>query len=643
MRHAVVRAICQLTCSCKSSKIGDDRSTLKKTGIQMVENADQLGRMFGKYRIVHQVGRGDLADVYLAVDSAADTQVAIKLLHTELNDEEVEKFLSQTRTISNLSHPHIVRMLDFGLENNNPFLVMDYAPYGSLRQHHLRGTRLPLSTIVSYVKQIAAALQHVHDQHLIHRDIKPHNMLLGPDHEILLSDFGIAVVSQSMGYRRQKVQEFEGTILYAAPEQLRGRPRTASDQYALSTVVYEWLTGDWPFHGSVEEIASQHTLVPPPPLHEKMPMPAPSVEFVVLKALAKEPQERFASVQEFAKALERASRLDQADPGRLRHPTPIPVSPLPVSAREAALAPDNATQSDSSLLTYCGHTEKIHLLMWSPDGRHIASSAHDETIQLWDAATGEHVLTRRVNSLQAPALTWSPDGKWISTTNGLSSESIQIWDAFTNKLAPGHASYANHDESVLALAWSPDGKYIASCGENKTVRVWDVVSGRTIHTHRGHSQNVTSLAWSADSRRIASCSEDMTVQVWDAASGSSIFVYYAHSNKVNAVTWSPAGTHIASASEDMTVQVWDASSGRKVLTYSGHSGGVTAVSWSPDGLRIASSSLDETVQVWHVLTGSTLFTYTGHVDWVSTMAWSPRGSHIASGSWDKTVQVWEPR
>jgi serine/threonine protein kinase len=606
-------------------------------GKHMVDNGDQAGRQFGQYYILQPIGRGALADVYMAEHADTATKVAIKILHTELSDEEVENFITQAGTISSLRHPHIVRVHDFGIANNRPFLVMDYAPYGSLRQIHPKGTQLPLSTIVSYVKQIANALQYVHDQNLIHRDIKPHNMLLGPEHTILLSDFGIAVVSQNMGYRRLKVQEFEGTILYAAPEQVRGLPRIASDQYALGVVVYEWLSGDWPFHGTVEEIASQHTLVPPPLLHEKMPTLAPAVEYVVLKALAKEPQERFESVQEFAQALERASRFEQADMA-VRQLTPIPLSPVPLLTKKTS---EHGTPSSAALITYREHTEKIHKLAWSPDGKHIASSSLDETMHIWQALTGSSVLIQRVNSLQATSIAWSPDGKCIAATSGLASDTIQIYDASSGQISTKYANYTDHEESIQALAWSPDGRYMASAGEDKTVQVWDVTTGRTIHTHRGHSMNVTNVAWSPDSRRIASCSEDKTVQVWDATNGGNIFVYYAHQDKVNAVTWSPGSTHIASASEDRTIHVWDASSGRKVLMYSSHDGGVTDVAWAHDGLRIASSSLDETVQIWHVMTGNTLFTYTSHTDWISSIAWSPDGKYIASGSWDKTIQVWE--
>ena len=702
----------------------------------MADYGNSLGQQLGSYCLVQLIARGNFADVYLGEHTPLSTLAAIKILHTELAGEEVEKFLAQARTFSSLNHPHIVRVLEFGTENNTPFLAMDYAANGTLRQLHPRGTRLPLSTVVTYVKQIADALQYVHDQNLVHRDIKPHNMLLGPNYEILLGDFGIAIVSQSIGYQLQKNQEFEGTILYAAPEQIRGRPRIASDQYALGVVVYEWLTGSCPFYGSIEEIARQHTLSPPPPLREKVPTTSLAVEQVVLKALAKDPNERFESVQEFAKALERASRPGQPGMGTRQTSPPSlpPSSPLPPktsspgtttptpqvvtlltyhghSDRIHALAwsPDSQLIASSSLdetvqlwkaltgdnvltyrgnslqaqaitwspdgkfiastsgllsetvhiwdtstghsspihATYAGHTESIQDLAWSPDSHDshdsqlIASSSLDETVQLWKALTGDNVLTYRGNSLQAQAITWSPDGKFIASTSGLLSDTVHIWDTSTGHSSPKHATYAGHAESIQALAWSPDGKFIASASDDATVQVWNASTGRTIFTYRGHRLGVKTVAWSPDGKRITSGSEDKTVQVWDAATGGNIVAYYAHGDKVNSLTWSPGGTHIASASDDATVQVWDASTGRKVFTYSGHTASVTGVAWSPDGIRIASSSLDETVQLWHSITGHPLFTYSGHSDWVSTVAWSPDGQHIASGSWDKTVQIWK--
>jgi len=602
--------------------------------------ADQEWQQIGQYRIIQHLGQGGFGNVYLGKHVTTQTQVAIKIPSSELSREELDKFLAQVHAAASFDHPHIIHILEFGEQDSTLYLVMDYAPNGSLRQRHPRGTQLPLSTVVAYVKQIADALQYIHDRNLIHRDIKPHNLLLGANDEILLSDFGIAIESQSMGYRKQKVQEFEGTILYAAPEQIRGRSRFASDQYALGVLVYEWLSGSCPFYGTVEEIASQHTLAPPPPLHETLPTISSAVEQVVLKALAKDIDKRFDNIQEFAITLERASRLEQTNVRQLTpHPlspsTPLPLPILSAEEREAA--------TQHVVVTYRGHSDRIHILAWSPNGATIASSSLDETIQLWNATTGETLLTQRSNSLSAQVLTWSPDGRSIAATDGLSSENVTIWDSSTGQPSSQHVTYREHTEQVQALAWSPDGRRIASASDDTTVQVWDALTGRCIFTYRGHRLSVKALAWSPDSKRIVSGSADKTVQVWDATNGGNIVVYYAHHDTINAVAWSPGGTHIASASDDATVQVWDSATGRKVFTYAAHASGVTAVSWSPDGIRLASASRDETAHIFNALTGHTMYIFTGHSDWVSTLAWSPNGQHLASGSWDKTVQVWQSR
>src|SRR5260221_2848942 len=185
---------------------------------------------------------------------------------------------------------------------------MDYAANVTLRQRHRYVTRLRVETIIPYVRQVASALQYAHDQRLIHRDIKPENMLLGAPGEILLSDFGLAMpASHTVDQSTQAMEiSFAGTTPYLAPEQLQGKPQPASDQYSLAGVVYEWLCGQRPFNASPLEIAMQHISAPPPPLHEQIADILPSIEETVMRSLAKDPQQRFASVQDFATALERA-------------------------------------------------------------------------------------------------------------------------------------------------------------------------------------------------------------------------------------------------------------------------------------------------------------------------------------------------
>ncbi len=205
---------------------------------------------------------------------------------------------------------------------------MDYAPNGILRQRHPKGIPVPAKSIVAYVKQVAAALQYAHDRKLIHRDIKPENMLLGLNGDVLLSDFGLVLIAQSTG--SQTTKEVAGTIPYMAPEQINGKPRPASDQYALGIVIYEWLSGERPFNGSFVEIATQHLMIPPAALYGRVAGVSPAMEEVVFTALAKDPQQRYANVQDLAIALEQACERTQA---------PLPVSPLPMTSSDQSSQP----------------------------------------------------------------------------------------------------------------------------------------------------------------------------------------------------------------------------------------------------------------------------------------------------------------
>src|SRR6266699_1980825 len=141
--------------------------------------ADRTGQQLGNYHILRLLDKGGFAEVYLGEHIYLQTRVAIKVLNTQLTPQDMQRFLTEARTIARLAHPHIVRVIDFGRDGETPFLVMDYAPHGTLRQRYPRGTRVPLANIVSHVREIAEALQFAHYQRLIHRDIKPENILLG--------------------------------------------------------------------------------------------------------------------------------------------------------------------------------------------------------------------------------------------------------------------------------------------------------------------------------------------------------------------------------------------------------------------------------------------------------------------------------
>jgi serine/threonine protein kinase len=263
-----------------------------------------VGQCIGNYRLVKLLGSGSFANVYLGEHLHLGTYSAIKILHTRLADDEVASFLGEARILARLIHPHIIKVLDFDVNKMLPFLVMTYAPGGTLRQLHPRTTKVPLPTVVGYLRQIGSALEYAHKQRVIHRDVKPENMLIDSQGQLMLSDFGVASIAPSSS--SQMLEQIAGTISYAAPEQLQGKPCFASDQYALGIVLYEWLSGERPFQGSAVEIVAQHMTAPLSPLAGRIPGIPPAIENVIFTALAKDPDKRFADMQAFMQAFELA-------------------------------------------------------------------------------------------------------------------------------------------------------------------------------------------------------------------------------------------------------------------------------------------------------------------------------------------------
>jgi tetratricopeptide (TPR) repeat protein len=276
-----------------------------------VANRVQTGQRLGNYYLIQCLGAGGFAEVYLGEHIHLKNRAAIKVLRTALSQTEEGDIRKEALLLAQLDHPHIVRLRDFAIDGTTPYLVMDYASGGTLREQHPEGTQLSCDQVVDYVWQIADALQYAHDQHIIHRDIKPENLLLNRRGEVLVSDFGIAHLTQSFHLTRDSVA---GTTYYMAPEQIQGTPRRSSDQYALAVVVYEWLTGTRPFLGDPQAVLSKHLLADPPPLRSVVPHLSPAVEAVVLAALAKAPEHRYPSILAFAQALEQASQVATSEP-----------------------------------------------------------------------------------------------------------------------------------------------------------------------------------------------------------------------------------------------------------------------------------------------------------------------------------------
>jgi serine/threonine protein kinase len=301
------------------------------------------GQQIDRYRILRLLGSGGMGEVYLAEDARIEQQVAIKVIRAEVSpypDHQVSQdaarlFQREAKAIAQLDHPHILPLFDYGEEHLGNmtviYLVMPYRREGSLsdwlRQRGQAGLLSP-QEVAHVVRQAASALQHAHDRQIIHQDVKPSNFLIRhrpekptrPD--LLLADFGVARFSTATASASQTVR---GTPTYMAPEQWAGQPVPASDQYALAIMSYELLAGRPPFQGPLMQVMYQHVHMPPPPPSTHNPRLSADVDTVLLHALAKQPQERFASIASFANTFQQSVQATQEDQAPK---PPVPTPPL---------------------------------------------------------------------------------------------------------------------------------------------------------------------------------------------------------------------------------------------------------------------------------------------------------------------------
>ena len=290
----------------------------------------QPGQTLGPYRIIIQIGKGGMANVYKAYQPSVDRYVAIKVLPSQLAEskEFATRFQQEARIIAKLEHPHILPVFDYGESDGIAYFVMRYLEAGTLKEKMEAGRPLPLNEIDRIFNQLADALSYAHRHGIVHRDLKPANALIDSYGNIFLTDFGIAKLLESASPRLTQTDAIMGTPAYISPEQAQAQPvDQRSDIYSLGIILYEMVTGRVPFVADTPlAIIFKHVSDPLPlPSSIKPDIPA-SIEQVILKALAKDPRDRFSTAAEFAAAWKRA--LEEKEPAR-RAPEAIsaPASP----------------------------------------------------------------------------------------------------------------------------------------------------------------------------------------------------------------------------------------------------------------------------------------------------------------------------
>lgn len=634
----------------------------------------------GNYRLVRLLGQGASARVYLGEHIHLQTYAAIKLLQSpnRLSPTEKQEFLREAQTVAKSQHQHIVKVLEFDI-TPVPFLVMEYAEQGSLRQRHPGGTLLTPGQIAVYLKQIGAALSFIHQKGIVHADIKPENLLLDSQQRLLLGDFGIATSA------RQTAQLICGTPAYMSPEQIQRHPCAASDQYALAVIVYEWLCGRcpfWPVNSAAPsaqqatEVWEQHLRADVPPLCQFTPTLAPEIEQVVLRALAKDPDARFPDIEAFVSAFEQAMHGVAPDPvssttSGLATPTVQPTQAASPSPASPTSSPPVAQASGAATTVLRvaatqpvpGGTRSVHksqgeafytldleggfvrTVAWSPDGKTLAAGCDYEQVFTWDALTGLNKRSYHLHEHQLRSVAWSTRGHILASA--CADQFIHVWE-LGNTTPQILLTYRGHVgnftlELACVVAWSPSGLLLASAGRDRTVQVWRADTGELRCVCRGHIKGINALVWSPDGTQLATGSDDSSVHLWDAHGGQSLVTFQHHHKQVYALAWSPDGQHLVSAGAGNSIAVWLVSETTQThyAHYYGHARSVYAVAWSPDSRFVASAGRDTTVQIWRASNCEHVYTYREHKSSVLALAWSPDGDYLASTDEDGLVRVWQ--
>ncbi len=622
-----------------------------------------------RYRILSPLGTGGMGIVYKAEHKLMGRPVALKVIK-HLSAQQpvlVKRFLQEVKALARVTHPNIVTSYDADQAGDLHFLVMEYVEGISLKELVETNGPLPVVQACRCIRQAAEGLQYAHDQGMVHRDIKPDNLLLAGNGQVKVLDFGLArfLEEESGAGDLTEPGLVMGTPDYIAPEQALDAHQAdvRADIYSLGCTLYYLLAGQPPFAGakSIQKIFA-HREQKPPSLSIHRPDLPPGLIQVVERMLAKDPARRYQTAAAVAEAL-----APFADSGSAAPPPRRPRWPL-------ALGLVGAAALLVAALNIIQVTTPEGVLVIQTDDKDIAVTVHGggKEITITDAQTNQKLSLKAGTYEISPAAGrtgYKVDRDRVTITRGgeaivhiskekpanpqavaaparpqaVAAEPVQLLEVLRLR---GHRGQANE------IVFAPDGETALSAGVDGTVRRWQVATGEELQVFPGQ-ECVWGLALTRDGRQVLSgggdfwtggklrAGKDFNLKLWEISTGKEVSRFAGHERRITNVVLAPDGRQALTASLDGTVRLWDRATGQQLRHLKFPGEGTPAVAFAPDGRSAVLGCWNGDVQQWEVSSGNVVRRFRGHTQAVRSVEFSPDGQWLLTASLDGTVRLWD--
>jgi len=613
--------------------------------------------VLGPYVLLERLGAGGMGQVFKARDRVANRLVALKVIRREfLGDAEgVGRFRREIQLVSQLDHPNVVRALDGGASGDTLFLAMEFVEGSDLGKLVKQSGPLPVMQACEYVRQAALGLQHVHERGLVHRDIKPHNLLMSVREGVVkLADLGLARLHRAFdgevtsaltgaqvasGTLTPQNAILMGTADFLAPEQALDfhNADIRADIYSLGCTLYFLLTGRAPFaDGNLAQKVANHLQAEPPRLEKVCPDAPPALAESLRKMMAKRPADRFQTPADVARELQAILAGHRGTAGSRwgrfrRRGWLVGAAACLLGAGVLLWAPRTPAPAPPAQ----GAGPELHAL------QQRASLPFGSNDALW-----HDLLHFRTRYAGTPEAMQAADlfRQLRSPLDALDGKTIPPGERFWHQPKELVGVLGEHRwcswRAVRCAAGSHDGKKLAAAGDDGFVRIWDIKNRKILLTFPAHAAEIRSIAYSPDDHLLATGSKDGTLKLWDTERGQLRQELAAHEGGIRAVVFAPKGRLLlASAGDDDTPRLWPFDEQlivreKQAIPLKGHKGPVHALAFHPDGKVLASGGEDRRVKLWEVDGARALPDLGEHAGAVNALAFAGSDCLISGGTSD---------